>query len=102
MTAVIAASLLVLSSLNRPYDQEIGGIRPVAMQRTLEIIGDARAALGLDEPAPCDAAGAAAVSTSQTRTLDGGCMDRHDRSRATRTGGGRDGVEQLPGEPVDR
>ena len=42
VTAVVVASLLVLSSLNRPYDPDVGGIRPVAMQRSLEIIGSAR------------------------------------------------------------
>ena len=57
VTAVVVASLLVLSSLNRPFDPDIGGIRPVAMQRSLEIIGSARVALGLDEPLPCDAVG---------------------------------------------
>ncbi len=62
VTAVIVASLLVLSSLNRPYDPNVGGIRPAAMQRSLEIIGSAREALDLDEPLPCDAAGRAAVS----------------------------------------
>jgi hypothetical protein len=57
VTLVVVASLLVLLSLNRPYDQGPGGIRPVAMQRSLEIIESARTALGLNEPAPCDAAG---------------------------------------------
>ena len=57
VTAVIVASLLVLSSLNRPYDQDLGGIRPVAMQRSLEIIQSARAALDLQEPLPCDEVG---------------------------------------------
>ncbi len=57
VTAVVVASLLVLSSLNRPYDPDVGGIRPVAMQRSLEIIGSARVALDLDEPLPCDAVG---------------------------------------------
>ena len=57
VTAVIVASLLVLSSLNRPYERDVGGSTPAAMERTLEIIGAGRAALGLDEPAPCDATG---------------------------------------------
>ena len=48
VTAVVVASLLVLSSLNRPYDQNFGGIRPVAMERSLEIIAAARVALELD------------------------------------------------------
>jgi hypothetical protein len=57
VTAVVVASLLVLSTLNRPYEVDVGGIRPVAMQRSLEIIGSARVALDLDEPLPCDAVG---------------------------------------------
>jgi hypothetical protein len=57
VTAVIVASLLVLSSLNHPYDPDIGGIQPVAMQRSLEIIASARGALDLDESLPCDALG---------------------------------------------
>ena len=100
VTAVVAASLLVLLTLNKPYSQEIGGIRPVAMQRSLEIIADARAAFDLVDPVPCDAAGGRCEHLAG-RTLDRGRMDRHDRSRSTRAGGGRDGVEQLPGEPVD-
>ena len=57
VTAVVVASLLVLSSLNQPYEADVGGIPPVAMQRSLAIIGSARAALDLDEPIPCDAVG---------------------------------------------
>jgi hypothetical protein len=59
VTIVVVASLLVLFSLNRPYDEGPGGIRPVAMQRSLEIIGSARAALALDDPLPCDTHGRA-------------------------------------------
>ena len=62
VTAVIVASLLVLASLNRPYDQDVGGIRPVAMERSLEIISAARVGLDLDEPVPCDAIRATPVS----------------------------------------
>jgi Protein of unknown function (DUF4239) len=57
VTAVFVASLLVLSSLNRPYEVDVGGIRPIAMQRSIAIIGSARNALDLDEPLPCDAFG---------------------------------------------
>ena len=57
VTAVVVASLLVLLSLNRPFDPNIGGIRPIAMQRSVDVIGSARDALGLDEPLPCDEAG---------------------------------------------
>jgi hypothetical protein len=57
VTAVVVASLLVLSSLNRPYDPNFGAIPPTAMERSIEIIATARDALGLDEPVPCDPAG---------------------------------------------
>jgi hypothetical protein len=57
VTAVIVASLLVLSSLNRPYNHDFGGIKPVAMDRSIETIAAARTALNLDEPVPCDALG---------------------------------------------
>lgn len=57
VTAVVVASLLLLSTLNRPYEVDVGGIRPVAMQRSLEIIESARVALDLDEPLPCDVVG---------------------------------------------
>ena len=52
VTAVIVASLLVLSSLNRPYNSDFGGIRPTAMDRSLTIIAEARTALDLHQPAP--------------------------------------------------
>jgi hypothetical protein len=57
VTAVIVATLLVLAALNRPYQQDIGGLRPVAMQRTLAIIDEARASLHMDDTLPCDADG---------------------------------------------
>jgi hypothetical protein len=59
VTAVIVASLLVLSSLNKPYNSDFGGIKPVAMNRSIEIIVAARAALDLHQPVPCDALGRA-------------------------------------------
>ena len=57
VTAVVVASLLVLLSLNRPFDPRLGGIRPIAMQRSLDVIGSAREALDLDDSLPCDEAG---------------------------------------------
>jgi hypothetical protein len=57
VTAVIIATLLMLGALNRPYQPDIGGIRPVAMQRSLAIIDEARASLRIDDSLPCDANG---------------------------------------------
>lgn len=57
VTAVVVATLLVLAALNRPYQPDIGGLQPVAMQRTLDTIDQARSVLGMDDPLPCDANG---------------------------------------------
>jgi cobalamin synthase len=57
VTAVIVATLLLLVALDRPYEQDVGGLRPLAMERSLEVLDDARAALGIDEAPPCDATG---------------------------------------------
>jgi hypothetical protein len=56
VTAVIVATLLVLGALDRPY-QTVGGLRPIAMERALSILDDARADIGMDDPLPCDEAG---------------------------------------------
>jgi hypothetical protein len=57
VTAVMVATLLVLAALNSPFTDDVGGIRPVAMQRTLAVMDEARAALGVDQPPPCDEQG---------------------------------------------
>jgi hypothetical protein len=57
VTAVMVATLLVLVALNRPFTDDVGGIRPAAMQRTLAVMDEARATLGIDQPPPCDAQG---------------------------------------------
>ena len=56
ITVVVVASLLVLTSLNRPYGTGFGGIQPVAMERALGVVETARVALHVDPP-PCDAVG---------------------------------------------
>jgi hypothetical protein len=57
VTAVVVLTLFVLSVLNRPYQAGVGGLRPVAMQRSLEIIDELRGALSLTDPLPCDGSG---------------------------------------------
>ena len=41
------------------------------------------------------------MSVPRAGTLEGRSTDRHDRGHPARGGSGRDGVEQLPGEPLD-
>jgi hypothetical protein len=57
VTAITVALLLVLAALNRPYDPGLGGLRPTAMQRSLSIMDEAVAVLGLEVSPPCDASG---------------------------------------------
>jgi hypothetical protein len=57
VTAVIVLMLLLLSSLDNPFRSGVGGLRPVAMERTLEIVDEALGAVGGEVPIPCDAEG---------------------------------------------
>jgi hypothetical protein len=57
VTAVIATMLLLLYALDHPFDPGLGGLDPVAMERTLQVMEDALDAVGTDVPAPCGADG---------------------------------------------
>ena len=58
-TTVLVATLLVINALDNPYREVVGSLRPVAMERALHMIGEARAVLSEDVVVPCDAAGSA-------------------------------------------
>ena len=60
VAAVITAMLLLLYTLDNPFHKGIGGLRPVAMERTLQIIDQELAIAGNHGAAPCDARGIAA------------------------------------------
>jgi hypothetical protein len=57
VTAVIVLMLLLLSSLDNPFRSGVGGLRPVAMERTLAIVDEALDAVGGDVAIPCDGEG---------------------------------------------
>ena len=57
VVAVITAMLLLLNYLDNPFHDQIGGLQPVAMERTLEIIAQQLTIVGEDLPLPCDASG---------------------------------------------
>jgi hypothetical protein len=59
LVAVIAASLLLLRFLDNPYRDGVGSLRPVAMERTLRALDEARRVLGDQGALSCDASGAA-------------------------------------------
>ncbi len=59
VVSVIVTLLLLLNTLDNPFHGGVGGLDPVAMERSLEIIDEALAAVNLQVPIPCDEAGGA-------------------------------------------
>ena len=57
VTAVITTMLLLLNFLDNPFHTDVGGLRPVAMERTLRIVDEVIEAADLDIRIPCDAEG---------------------------------------------
>jgi hypothetical protein len=59
ITSVIVLMLLLLSFLDSPFHTGFGGVRPIAMERSLRIVDEALAATGTAVTVPCDAQGTA-------------------------------------------
>jgi hypothetical protein len=57
-TAVITATLLAIHALDNPYRPGVGSLRPVAMERSLAILDEARDVVRDTRPLPCDEEGA--------------------------------------------
>lgn len=57
VTAVIAMTMFVLRVLDDPYHPGVGSLRPVAMERSLEVLQEAYEVLNLSEAFPCDESG---------------------------------------------
>jgi hypothetical protein len=57
VTTVVVSMLLLISFLDSPFHKGIGGVRPVAMERTLRIIDQALEAVGGSAQPPCDMRG---------------------------------------------
>lgn len=58
VAVVITSTLLLLWFLDNPFHAGVGGLRPVAMERTLDILGQVEAVVDPFE-VPCDARGVA-------------------------------------------
>lgn len=58
-TTVVVVTLLAIYALDNPYRPGPGSLQPVAMERTLRILDEARAALGDEAAPPCGAEGTA-------------------------------------------
>jgi hypothetical protein len=60
VASVIVAMLLLIRFLDSPFHEGIGGVRPVAMERTLRIIDEELRVVNRPIPFPCDSAGTVA------------------------------------------
>ena len=56
---IVVVTLLAIYALDNPYRPGLGSIRPVAMERTLVILDEARAAVDSTVEPPCDQSGIA-------------------------------------------
>jgi hypothetical protein len=57
VVAVITSMLLLLNLLNNPFHDGIGGLRPVAMERALQVITQELRVSNAESSPPCDARG---------------------------------------------
>jgi hypothetical protein len=58
VVAVIAITLLLIHFLDNPLQAGYGALKPVAMERTLDLLAKERVLVGQSGPLPCDANGA--------------------------------------------
>jgi hypothetical protein len=57
VVAVMSSTLLVIHFLDNPYQEGLGSLKPVAMERTLQLLEQQRRIVGDTTPSPCDAEG---------------------------------------------
>ena len=57
VVAVLTVLLLLLNGLDNPFHPGVGGLEPVAMERSLRIIDEALGAVQTEVQLPCDAVG---------------------------------------------
>jgi hypothetical protein len=61
VVGVMVTMLLLLRALDNPFHEGVGGLEPVAMERTLRLVDNALTAIDVDVPIPCDDTGAPAA-----------------------------------------
>lgn len=57
VASTLAAMLLLIQFLDSPFKEDVGGIQPVAMERTLRTFDQALVAVGREADPPCDEQG---------------------------------------------
>ncbi len=65
IVAAMAAMLLLIQFLDDPYGDGVGGLKPVAMERTQRTLEQEREVSGQVAPLPCDAKGLPVASAGQ-------------------------------------
>ena len=56
-TTIVVVTLLAIFALDNPYRPGLGSIQPAAMERSLAVLDEARADLGITGAIPCDEEG---------------------------------------------
>jgi hypothetical protein len=62
VTSVITVLMLLLYGLDNPFHSGVGGLKPVAMERSLRMVDEALGAVGAQVQLPCDPLGRALPS----------------------------------------
>jgi len=62
VASVITVLMLLLYGLDNPFHSGVGGLKPVAMERSLRIVDEALGAVGVQVQLPCDPLGRALPS----------------------------------------
>ena len=57
VVSVIVTLFLLLYALDKPFGSGVGGLDPVAMERSLRLVDEALSAVGEQVPIPCDSEG---------------------------------------------
>jgi hypothetical protein len=57
VVSVLTVLLLLLNGLDNPFHSGVGGLKPVAMNRSLRMIDEALGSVGVRVQVPCDALG---------------------------------------------
>ena len=57
VVSVLTVLMLLLGMLDRPYHSGVGGLRPVAMERSLDFVDQALSSIHAKIPVPCNANG---------------------------------------------
>jgi hypothetical protein len=62
VVSVLTALMLLLHGLDSPFNEGVGGLEPVAMERSLRMTDEALSSIGTKIQVPCDAAGRAVAA----------------------------------------